>query len=312
MGGVAFALEVIELVVFTTLAPPAAIAYVVVAGRFLVCHWRDRETPVPSATLMAPLALVTLGFVISATHLGNPSNALYVFTRVGSSGLSNEVLATGVFLFSAGLFWVASLLRRPPKPLENAWLLLTMAAAFAYLLCTSRAYSIPTIPTWNTAEAQASLLLVACASGFLLGRACLACQGARDGGDKTSGGTPARRSPKVGTLFGTVLAAAACATMLLQYDRVSDMSNAFGAVVDRVPHYLAFVIAYGALVVAGHLVLSLGLRRHGTPVKPVVAQDSAIGARRGRLVALAVASVALVYVGTFLVRFQFYCMYMTS
>ena len=54
-----------------------------------------------------------VGLVASATHLGNPSNALYVFLGVGRSPLSTEVFFAVVFLALAGLYWLVRFRRAP-------------------------------------------------------------------------------------------------------------------------------------------------------------------------------------------------------
>ena len=51
-----------------------------------------------SGALLIPFLVTLVGLVASATHLGNPDNALYVFSRVGASPLSNEVCAAVLFL----------------------------------------------------------------------------------------------------------------------------------------------------------------------------------------------------------------------
>lgn len=283
MGGTAFAWGVVELVAFTTLAPAAAVAYGIIAARFLLTRPQD-VPPVPVRALIAPLAIVTVGFVVSATHLGNPGNALYVLTRVGRAGLSNEVLSCGVFLALGGTFWIAALLHRPPKLLENLWLVATEAALVAYLVCTARVYCMPTIPTWNSAEAQACLTLEALAGGCLLARALL----------ELDARTPSAREARV--LLGCALAATAgaCVALVAYHGRVSALRNVFGAGADLVPHYPAHVVLYGMCLLAGVALAWRADRREGR-----------------RRAALLCASAALMYGGTFLARFAFYATYLT-
>lgn len=329
MGGASFALNAIELVVFTTLAPAAAVAYAIVAGRFLVCHARrDDRTPPPSSVLFVPLAIVTVGFIVSATHLGNPSNALYVLRRVGQAGLSTEVFCTAVFLCTGGLFWIASLLKRPPKPLENLWLALTIVAAAGYLASTTRVYCMPTIPTWNTVEAQVSLVLSALAGGTLLGCACLAL-----------GPEPPRAAGRRGLLATSmVCTCATCGVLVLQHQAIAPMRNVFGSALDFAPHYLPAVAVYGCALLAAAALMWWGLgagragasemqragasgagvpSRAGTPGRadaPAHANAPGVSgtnrANVGRRATL-VASVVLMYLATFLIRFQFYSTYLS-
>ena len=289
MGGTAFAWSVIELVVFTALAPAAAVAYGIVASRFILLHADDRATPPPATALMMPLALVTVGFVVSATHLGNPSNALYVFVRVGRAGLSSEVLSCGVFLALGGTFWIAALLRRPPKTLENLWLVASVAAMVAYLVCTTRAYHMPTIPTWGTAEAQASLVFEALAGGALLARAILSWD-ARHG---TRASILGRHEGLILASCSVTLGVVTCVILVLQHGRIATISNIFGTGADLVPHYLVCVALYGIGLLAANALVELGARRIG----------------RGADVMLAVGS-ALLLVVTLVVRFEFYATYL--
>ena len=309
MGGVTFALNAIELVVFTTLAPSAAVAYAIVASRFLLRHADDRRhaVPVPCTALFVPLALVTAGFVVSATHLGNPGNALYVLNRVGQAGLSNEVFFTGLFLSLSGGFWIAALLRRPPKLLENLWVVATVAAAVAYLVSTSRVYCMPTVPTWGTPQAQAGLLLGALAGGPLLAGTCMALA------DRDPLGRRERRALLAGSAVGTV---ASCVALAWQWQVAAGMRNVFGSAGDFAPHYLAAVAVYGVGMLAACALVGRALARGGNGTS---ADTGAVGSgpaagvpwsRRRRAIVL-LAGVALMYAVTFLVRFQFYRMYLT-
>ena len=54
-----------------------------------------------------------VGLVASATHLGNPANALYVFTGVGRCPLSTEVFAAVIFLALAGVYLLYSFVEHP-------------------------------------------------------------------------------------------------------------------------------------------------------------------------------------------------------
>ena len=299
MGGATFALNAIELVVFTTLAPSAAVAYAIVASRFLLSHADNRahRAPVPCAALFVPLALVTIGFVVSATHLGNPGNALYVFNRVGQAGLSTEVFCTGLFLSLSGGFWIAAQLKRPPKLLENVWLVATVAAAVAYLVSTSRVYCMPTIPTWSTPQAQVSLLLNALAGGPLVACACLGLTGSE----------PLRRRERQALLAGSAFATlASCAMLVWQWQVAAGMRNVFGSAGSFAPHYLAFVGVYGVGMLAACAFMGWALARMGGEAPA----GGALRSRR-RQAAVLLAGVALMYVVTFLVRFQFYRMYLT-
>lgn len=135
-----------SLALFTTLAPAGTIAFIALAlARLLE---RDHEAAVRIDRLAAlPFSVVLVGFIASATHLGTPANALHVFSGVGRSPLSNEVLAAVAFLFLAGSYWMAAFKQHFPDSVAKPWLVLACAAGAALVACTSLAYAMDTVPT---------------------------------------------------------------------------------------------------------------------------------------------------------------------
>ena len=93
ISGFDTALSEVTLVLFTTLAPSGAIALVLVAAVLLFPKLESTMQARISMFMCIPLVVTMVGLVASATHLGNPANALYVFLHVGSSPLSNEVVS---------------------------------------------------------------------------------------------------------------------------------------------------------------------------------------------------------------------------
>ncbi len=86
-----------SLALFTTLAPAGVVAFIVLALVRLTCRNHDEAVRV-DRIIALPFAVTLIGFIASATHLGTPANALHVFSGVGTSPLSNEVLAAVIFL----------------------------------------------------------------------------------------------------------------------------------------------------------------------------------------------------------------------
>lgn len=116
-----------------------------------------------------PFSVVLVGFIASATHLGTPANALHVFSGVGRSPLSNEVLAAVAFLFLAGSYWMAAFKQHFPDSVAKPWLVLACAAGAALVACTSLAYAVDTVPTWNTWYTPANLWFSALLAGPVIG-----------------------------------------------------------------------------------------------------------------------------------------------
>ena len=114
MSGISTALDEVTLVLFTTLGPSGAMAYALMALPLIVRG--DAMDPKVrkrlDQLLCIPVVVAMVGLVASATHLGNPANALYVISGFGRSPLSNEVVCGAVFLGVAGVFWLTSFSER--------------------------------------------------------------------------------------------------------------------------------------------------------------------------------------------------------
>ena len=103
MDGFSTAFSEITLVLFTTLAPSGAVAYLLMNLPVLFGRVDGTLRQRLDRLSCLPLAITMVGLIASATHLGNPSNALYVFTGVGRSPLSTEVFCAVIFLALAGM-----------------------------------------------------------------------------------------------------------------------------------------------------------------------------------------------------------------
>lgn len=157
-----------SLAIFTTLAPAGVVAFFALA--FARLTTRDHEAAVRLDRMIAlPFAVVLVGFIASATHLGTPANALHVFSGVGRSPLSNEVLAAVVFLFAVGSYWMAAFKVHFPDALAKSWLVIACIAGIVLLAFTSFAYDVRTVPTWYTVFTPINLVLGALFAGPILG-----------------------------------------------------------------------------------------------------------------------------------------------
>lgn len=103
VSGTSLAINEITLVVFTTFTPSGVLAAAALCAYALwLRSSRSDEASRLLNYLSVPIVLSMVGFVASATHLGNPANVLYVFARTGFSPLSNEVAFAVVFLGLVG------------------------------------------------------------------------------------------------------------------------------------------------------------------------------------------------------------------
>ena len=243
MRGLDFALNDICLAAFTTLAPGATLAYVVLACTLLLGKLDSRLRQRIESWLIVPLAVATVGLVASATHLGTPSNALYVFRTVGSSPLATEVFSAVLFLGTSCSYWLGCIYIEGHKALRSLWLLASIAAAVLFIAGTDLAYAMPTVITWDTVLAQAILPCTALACMTPLALLIYTCSG---------------YTSKVGLMrilagISLVATAASCILMAMQHMELGTQRNAFGTAAELVPLYPAAIALFGACLVVANL-----------------------------------------------------------
>lgn len=134
MDGFSVALSEITFVLFTTLAPSGAVAYLLMSLPVLSGRATGDAARQLNQITCLPLVVAMVGLIASATHLGNPSNALYVFTGVGRSPLSAEVFAAVIFLAQAGVFWLYSFAERPRVGLQRILLAALFLMRFTFYM----------------------------------------------------------------------------------------------------------------------------------------------------------------------------------
>ena len=325
MDGFSLAFGEITLVLFTTLAPSGAVAYLIMGLPVLVGRAQDEVARRLNRWSCLPLVVTMVGLIASATHLGNPSNALYVFTGVGRSPLSTEVFAAVIFLALAGVFWLYSFAERPHVGLQRRLLRPIKVAIFAFVVAVAFAYNVDTILTWSLPLVPVSLLLNALFGGPLLALVGFAV--ASRGLSTTPAAEPSivhaepegtskvhvepEGASKVGSAAAHVfpsrcgarvllaLATAACAANVAVYAvlgfQLQCIENELVSAADLVVGYPVYLAAFALLAVCA-LVLAW--------------RAEAQGARRRSLPHLAAAS-TLAFTALFLMRFTFYMSHLT-
>lgn len=268
--GIAFAnmWQEITLVLFTTLAPAATAACLIAALPLLSARIDYDVRYSVAKSFSIPLAIASIGLVFSATHLGNPSNALYVFAGVGRSPLSNEVFSAAVFLLCAGTFWMASFSREHHVHVVRVWYAVCVATGALFIAAVAFAYHVETILTWHVNNVPASIVLNAAFMGPVLGLATLHASS---------------WEPVQGKLARALLAVAGVALVLgivnyaLLGADVLGKGNALFRVAELVPFYWAGVGAF-ALMGAVSLALSTwALKRSGLRRTIVATCSCAVG-----------------------------------
>ena len=291
----AFAWHEATLVVFTALAPAGILACaacalcVALAGAGRAGAWLDEKGAARLSHAAAlPLAVSMVGLVASASHLGTPSNALYVLSGVGRSPLSNEVACAVVFTALAGLYWLYSFAEKPNRALQRVWCCAVVAAGLVAVGAISLAYGAPTIVTWSHWSVPASLWLTAFAGAPLLFLATARLARVDLG----------RGASRALLACGAACLLAEACVLAGQWAWLGGVANAAACARDLVPH---FPLVAGCYIVAGLVAYALvGYGSH------------AAGRTGGRVrPRWLVAACMLYFAGLLAVRFAFYMTHMT-
>lgn len=283
MDGFSIAFNEITLVLFTTLAPAGAVGYLLMSLPVLLGRVGEADRRRLDHYSCLPLAIAMVGLIASATHLGNPSNALYVFTGVGRSPLSTEVLCAVIFLALAGMYWLYSFAETPRRWLQRALVAAVDLSIVLFVVSVAFAYHVDTIITWSLPLVPVALMLNALVGGPIITLLGFAAAGYRGHG------------PGQGRLLVAVAAVALAvnaAVYLVMGAQLSGMANELASVSQLVPGFVPCVVAFVLLGAAGLTVAWRSVCR-GLAVRPLV-----------------VASL-LVLAGIFIMRFTFYMSHLT-
>lgn len=299
ISGFDTALGEVTLVLFTTLAPSGAIALVLVAAVLLFSKLESTMRARISTFMCIPLVVTMVGLVASATHLGNPANALYVFLHFGSSPLSNEVVSAVGLLACSGLYWLYSFSVKPFAWLQRLLLAMIAATGIVFVAMVSLAYSVDTIVTWSLPMVPISLWLNALVGGPLLAAITLYAAQWR------------ALAGRFGLLLMTVPFIALAANMvayIVQGRLLNGVANSVVAAADLVPHYCTMLLAFALMCFAGCVLAALTM--HAVSRETVAHGGGELAFSKRVLVRLLVACL-LVFAGIFVMRFAFYMMHLT-
>lgn len=283
MDGFSIAFNEITLVLFTTLAPAGAVGYLLMSLPVLLGRVNEDDRRRLDQYSCLPLAIAMVGLIASATHLGNPSNALYVFTGVGRSPLSTEVFCAVVFLALAGMYWLYAFAETPRRWLQRILVAAVDVAIVLFVASMAFAYQVDTIITWSLPLTPVALILNSLVGGpiiTLLGFAAADYRG---------------HGPGQGRLLVAVAAVALVANTVVYLvigAQLSGMANELVSASSLVPGFIPCVVVFALLAAAG---LAVAWRSVGC----------------GLTVRSLVAASLLVLAGIFVMRFTFYMSHLT-
>lgn len=279
----ASALSEITLVAFTTLAPSGAAALAIMAVVLLAARVDDATRARINKFVSIPLVVTTVGLIASATHLGNPSNALYVLLGVGSSPLSNEVFCIVLFLGVSGIYWLYSFSQKPIVVFQKILQILIILFAVVFITAVAYAYSTETILIWNSPWVPVTLWLNAFVGGPLLATCSLNISK----WDAITG-----RTGRLLSVFSLIVLAANVVAYIVQGLSLPSIGNSVASAVELVPSFWIMLLVFALFCLAG---IALTLRGLGET-------KSFITPASGTLLAFA---------GIFTMRFAFYMLHMT-
>lgn len=142
-----------SLLLFTLLVPlgVTALALMACVRGFLPAAGAEGE-PDRKANKMTtvPAVVMLLGLVCSFFHLGHPSSVFFMLSGIGSSPLSNEIVVAAVAIVVGAVYWALCLAKGLPASGHKAFGVVLALLALLCAVFTGVAYSIATIPTWDT------------------------------------------------------------------------------------------------------------------------------------------------------------------
>ena len=299
ISGFDTALSEVTLVLFTTFAPSGAVALVLVAAVLLFPKLESTMRVRINTFMCIPLVVTMVGLVASATHLGNPANALYVFLHVGSSPLSNEVVSAVALLACSGLYWLYSFSVKPLVWLQRLLLAMIAVAGIVFVTMVSLAYSVDTIVTWSLPTVPISLWLNALMGGPLLAAITLYAAQWR------------ALAGRFGLLLMAVPFIALAANTLVyivQGRLMGGVANSVVAAADLVPHYRMMLLTFALMCFAGCVLAAFTM--HVVSREAMAHGGGELAFSKRVLVRLLVACL-LVFAGVFVMRFAFYMVHLT-
>lgn len=269
------------LAVFTTLGPMGAGAFIALTYAFIAGQPDEAAAKRLDRWTALPLAVLAVGFLGAFMHLASPLNAFGVFSGVGASPLSNEILVGVTFAVLAVVYWVLALAGKLPFALRKTLLVVLAALAVVFAAFCGLAYMMYTIPTWNTPLSIVQMVGYMLAGGTVLGFCTV---GFAQVGLPKGAGTVALALTLAGVAVGTV-------GFGVQIAGLDAIRNIWSSAAELVP---AIWMLLGAFAVCGLVAAALTF----------------VAAKKAFAPALLVVACVVVAAGIFVARIGFYGLYM--
>ncbi|HJJ00821.1 MAG TPA: dimethyl sulfoxide reductase anchor subunit [Coriobacteriaceae bacterium] len=117
-----------------------------------------------------PIVFCVVALICAFFHLGDPLHAVNIVNTIGSSPMTNEIVAFCVFLVLAVVYWLVALAGKLEKHGPRA-VFSGVVALVGLVSCIMMglAYALPAIPIWNSPWGTVQVLGAMLLGGTLLG-----------------------------------------------------------------------------------------------------------------------------------------------
>lgn len=175
------ALKELPLILFTTLGPIGAGAFVPLFIMYLCSIYHKTSTSRIDQLTLVPVLCAFIGFLCSFFHLANPSNGLNIFLTAGRTPLANEVIAFSVFLVLALVYWmIVSMKKHVSTEVRMFMTGIVMVAGLVAVVFMGMVYLIPALPAWDAPRTIVEMLGIWLFGGVALGMFLIALADPRD------------------------------------------------------------------------------------------------------------------------------------
>lgn len=184
------AMNELPLLVFSVLVPLAVTACGI-AGILRAGATGASEQAAKKADVMMtiPIVVMIIGLVAAFLHLGSPSHVFGMFSGIGTSPLSNEIVVAGVAIVVSVVYWIICLASHPAGSLHRIFGVICAILGIVLAVFTGLAYMIATVPVWDSPAGTVMQVGLALAGGATLGALVLAAANCQisDGSAKLAG-----------------------------------------------------------------------------------------------------------------------------
>lgn len=261
------------LALFTTLAPIGAGAFVALAVAFCTETFSDDAVKKIDKFTLIPTLVVIAGFICAFFHLANPMHAMNVFNGVGSSPMSNELVAACVFALVMIVYQIVALAGKLSASAHKGFLAVVAVLAIVFALFCGAAYMIDTVPSWNTPMGPVQVLGYELAGGAALGALVLACSGVL--GDAAKAKKALAALAIVGAILGIV-------ALIVMVQATAGMSNAVANGADLAAGVTGFMVV-SSVCVAAAAICTVASRKNAAALPALACVLGVVGVLVGRL-----------------------------